>query len=211
LRTPLTVIATELEVMLQGARTNEQWKASAVMCLDEVRHLTVLVHTLLDMARTEQAQPADASIELHTLTERVLAIVAPLARNRGVRLEAALGAELARSIRADGVALQSALLNVLDNAVRYTPAGGLVRVWSAPGDGDHVLLHVDDSGPGIEPSERERVFEPFARSAAGGAVPAGAGLGLTIARRICEHNRTSLGVARSSGGGARFSFTFPAQ
>ena len=210
LRTPLTVISTELEVMLQGTRTNEQWEASALVCLDEVRQLARLVSALLDMARSERKRESEeAKAELRGLVDRALSTVAPLARSRGVRVETALGVELERSINADSAALQSALLNVVENAVRYTPAGGQVRVWSLLGSRDTVLLHVDDNGPGIELSEREHVFKPFARSAAGNSVPAGFGLGLTIARRICEHHRITLSVGRSPSGGARLSFTFP--
>jgi two-component system heavy metal sensor histidine kinase CusS len=212
LRTPLTVIATEVEVMLQNPRSSPDWEASARLCLDEVRHLAELVSALLGMARAERAvASATPGVGLGVLVERVRFAAAPQARARGVRLHVNLDTGAERAVSVDGDALISALGNVVDNAVRYTPRGGEVRIWSASSQSDDaVLVHVDDNGPGIEADERERIFEPFARSAAGKAAMIGFGLGLTITRRICEHTKTQLEVGRSPSGGARFSFAIPA-
>ena len=147
---------------------------------------------------------------MRLLVERTLALAGPRARERGTTLSVELGAEAERAVHGNADALLSALLNVVDNAVRYSPAGGEVRIWSAA-DGDAaVRVYVDDNGPGIPDEERARIFEPFARGNAGLATPGGMGLGLAVARRICEHNATDLSVDRSPAGGARFSFLFEA-
>jgi signal transduction histidine kinase len=192
LRTPLTVMATELEVMLGGVRSEADWMRSAELCLSEVRSLTQLVDALLHMARVERA-PEPASLT---------------ATSRGVQLEAELGEETNCSVDGNAHALMSALTNVLDNAVRYTPTGGQIQISSAADALGRVLLHIDDNGAGIDPLEQQRIFEPFMRGAAGRASANGFGLGLSIARRICEHNQTLLSVSRSPSGGARFSFSF---
>jgi signal transduction histidine kinase len=145
---------------------------------------------------------------VRALVERVIKVVGPRARQRGTSLEAALGAEADRSLRGNADALLSALVSVVDNAVRYTPVGGEVRISSAAQGAQAVLVCVDDTGPGIAPEQRSRIFEPFARGNFSHEMPAGFGLGLAVARRICEHNATTLSVDSSPLGGARFSFLF---
>jgi signal transduction histidine kinase len=208
LRTPLTVIATELEVLLQNPRSSAEWEASARLCLDEVRHLTQLVSALLDMARAERtATPTAVNVELRVLVERALACARHDQRERGVLIEASLD-EADRIVSGDADALMSALVNVIDNAVQYTPAGGEVRIWAHAQSTEAVQLHVDDTGPGIAAEEWEHIFEPFARGRAGRTTSHGFGLGLAISRRICDHNRAALSVGKSPHGGARFSFVF---
>jgi two-component system heavy metal sensor histidine kinase CusS len=208
LRTPLTVLATEIEIMLERPRAAAQWERTAVTCLDEVRQLAQLVESLLRMARAERAvDPQDTRGELGALLRRALAQLQPRAQRRCVQLHIELGSEIERVLAGEDVLL-SAFNNVIDNAIRFTPSGGSVRVWSlAMGDG-RVAVHVDDDGPGVDASEREKIFEPFARGAAGRVTQAGFGLGLAIARRICEHHGVELGVCQSDRGGARFRFVF---
>jgi two-component system heavy metal sensor histidine kinase CusS len=209
LRTPLTVMATELEVMLQNPRSGPEWESAARVCLDEVRHLSQLVSAMLEMARTEHtATTANTGMTVRALVQRVITVVGPLARERGTSLEATLGSEADRSPRGNADALLSALVGVVENAVRYTPRGGEVRISSAAQGPQAVLVCVDDSGPGIVPEQRSRIFEPFARGDSSPEMPAGFGLGLAVARRICEHNATTLSVDSSPLGGARFSFLF---
>jgi signal transduction histidine kinase len=209
LRTPLTVMGTELEVMLQNPRSGPEWETSARVCLDEVRHLSQLVSALLEMARAERSAASTAAgTTVRLLVQRVLTVVTPSARERGMTLEAALGDEADRAVSGNADALLSALVSVVDNAVRYTPAGGEVRISSVAQSDRGILVYVDDNGPGIALEERSRIFEPFARGETGRATSTGFGLGLAVARRICEHNATSLSVDHSPLGGARFSFVF---
>lgn len=115
-------------------------------------------------------------------------------------------------------ALTSALLNIVDNAVRYTAPDTQV-VLSVRDAAGGICIHVDDCGPGVSPAEQERIFEPFARGSAGDRADAltalerrnaGVGLGLAISRKILELHAAQIAVAHSPLGGARFSIEFRA-
>jgi len=216
LRTPLAVVATELEVMLQSPRSSQEWQASARTCLDEIRHMTRLVEAMLELARTDGhvARPRDP-VDLRDVVARVTDALGPRARERRVRLET-VGGDDAAVIAGDADALASAIGNVVENAVVYTPAGGAVGVAVRHDDGGRIALVVDDSGPGIDPAEVDHIFEPFARGAAARARSAeaererGAGLGLHITRRILDLHGATIAVTRSPRGGARFTVAFAA-
>jgi signal transduction histidine kinase len=119
-------------------------------------------------------------------------------------------------VQADPDRLQRVLRNLLDNALRHTPSGGVVRVEASLSAGE-VEMRVSDSGPGIPPEEQERVFERFYRAersrhrapAAQGARSAGAGLGLAIARGIVEAHRGRIWAEASPLGGASVHLTLP--
>jgi signal transduction histidine kinase len=210
LRTPLAVMSTDLQVMLQNVRPQSEWQSCARLCLSELQRLSQLATALLEIARAETDSASGASSPpLNQLIDHVLVLVAPQASAQRVTIETALSDDTvaARWETGEG-ALLSALLNIVENAIRYTPSGGLVRISSCT-QSDDVVLHVDDSGPGIEVRERAQIFDPFTRGVAGRrSFPSGFGLGLAIARRICEHHQTRLTVEPSSYGGARFSFAF---
>jgi len=106
-------------------------------------------------------------------------------------------------------ALRRALLNLVENAVKYTPAGGKVEIGLARADG-FAEITVADTGIGIDPAEVERIFEPFHRlDTARAHDTGGAGLGLAIARSIVEAHGGRLSARNNPGGGATFSFTLP--
>ena len=152
-------------------------------------------------------------VEVEQLVDRVARVIAPRAEARGVRLEVrgAPASEGARSaLSGDEEGLASALGNVLANAVRYTPAGGQVVVSCLLEREGVVVVQVDDSGPGVDAGEEERIFEPFRRGTAGSApgADAGFGLGLSIAKRVLEQHEASLDVVPSPLGGARFRIAF---
>src|SRR5262249_37338218 len=112
--------------------------------------------------------------------------------------------------------LRVAVSNLFSNALRYTPPGGRVGAVVEVREPARVAIHVDDSGPGVDPGEIEAIFTPFARGARGRAADAGAadgprglGLGLSIAKRIAERHGGTIAVARSDMGGARFTVELP--
>ena len=211
LRTPLAVISAELEVMLRAQRSAPEWEATARTCLDEVRRLTHLVEALLDMGRAERVQGVSAgAVDVQALVERVIAGSRERARGRGVYLGVAPGETATGTlVLGEAPALQSALAGVVDNAIQYTPSGGEVLVWLTDDEGGRLTVHVDDSGPGVSPEDEARIFEPFMRGKVGRESSVGFGLGLSIARRMCERNGGTIRVSRSPRGGARFSLSFP--
>ena len=212
LRTPLAVIGVELEVMLRSSHSREEWDAAARTCLQQIQHLTRLVDTLLQMARAEgTTNPAGAVADLQAVIDHVISTIGPRARERGVYLGGAPSGQAdGAQIVADPDAVASALSNVVDNAVQYTPVGGEILVWWSPDGEGKLVVHVDDSGPGIPVEDEQRIFEPFTRGATAGEATSGFGLGLAIARNICERNDATIRVGRSPSGGARFSLAFPA-
>jgi signal transduction histidine kinase len=214
LRTPLAAIAAELEVALARPRSSAEWEAAARDALDEVRRLTRLVEALLDMARAEGTALPATPVDLHGVVDRVVSGLASGAERAGVALAATFDA----GVRVDGNAevLASAVANLVDNALRYTPRGGRVDVTLLR-RGPSVLVHVDDTGPGIDVQESDAIFGPFSRGAAApigdhrrAGAGRGVGLGLTIARRIFEHHGGRITVGASPVSGARFTVELPA-
>jgi len=199
LRTPLAVMATELEVALRRPRTPEAWVATATTTLAELRRLTEVVEALLALARPSDAT-ARARFSLDACVEDACASAAASAAAAGVTLTIAATA----AIEIEGVEamLAIAIGNLLGNAIRYTPAGGAVSVRLAQ-NAATATITIDDTGPGVAPAERARIFEPFGRGAAG-AGRDGTGLGLAIARRIALEHGGELSVDDAPGGGARF-------
>jgi signal transduction histidine kinase len=129
---------------------------------------------------------------------------APRAEAAGVSLRASADGPAAIT-RGDPVALQAAVGNLVENAIRYTPRGGAVEI-AATTTGDRVAIRVDDSGPGVPVAERDAIFSPFRRGAAAKrrADAQGLGLGLSIAKRIVDRHGGDLSVGDSPAGGARF-------
>ncbi len=204
LRSPLT--ALKLQAQLVRRAPDEAARAAALDALVAgVDRATRLVEQLLTLARQEQPGPAQ-TVALAPVARQVLADLAPLVQARGSRL--ALEADEQAAVQGDAAALAVLLRNLVDNALRYTPAGGEVRV-ALQREGDRVRLRIDDSGPGIPESDRERVFERFVRGS-GAASESGSGLGLAIVRSIAERHRAAVRLDVSPLGGLRIDVDFPA-
>jgi signal transduction histidine kinase len=113
------------------------------------------------------------------------------------------------AVLGDVGALRRAVLNLVENGVKYTPPGGRVEV-SVVADGADALIAVEDTGPGIEAADATRIFEAFVRlDAARARETGGSGLGLAIARSIVVAHRGTIAVDRAAGGGARFTIRLP--
>jgi two-component system OmpR family sensor kinase len=184
LRTPLTAVQVQLQV-LERAATEEDRQLALSRLEQGVRRSTRLVQQLLALARQEPDRLAAPmqSVDLLALVRHAVDDFAQIAPRTGLVLE--LEAEPC-SVRGDAEGLRVMVNNLLDNAMRYTPAGGSVRVALRP-ERDGIVLRVADTGPGIPPGERERVFERFYRGAA--ADSDGSGLGLAIVKRVAERHR----------------------
>ena len=172
-----------------------------------------LVEQLLALARNEPGAPALAAatlapVDLPALLRKVLAdSAAPLAASRGSQLD--LESDEAVKVSGDAAALAVLVRNLVDNALRYSPRGGRV-VLRLTNTSAGPLLTVDDSGPGIPPDERERVFERFVRGAAA-AEATGSGLGLAIVQSIARRHGASVTLSDAPLGGLRVAVQWPAQ
>lgn len=204
LRTPLAALKVQAQVAMRSTDEGER-KAALENVLRGVDRATHLLEQLLTLARIDPDTAADGHepVELRSLAAAVLADLAPLAHARQIELSLEAGPVG----RLDGNPAQLTILlrNLLDNAVRYTPAGGNISVMVHEKNG--VELEVCDSGPGIAPDERERVLERFYRLP--GSPSEGSGLGLSIVRRIAELHRASLCLdSGSNNHGLKVSVTF---
>jgi two-component system OmpR family sensor kinase len=188
LRTPLT--ALRLQVQLAERAHDPEERATAFATLQQgLNRATHLVEQLLTLARQEPeaVRRPPAEIDLPELARLVTAEYAPLAEAKGLDLGVARANAV--TVGGDREGLRALLANLLDNAVRYTPAGGRIDV-SVYDEADQAVLEIVDTGPGIPRDEREHVFDRFYRRA-GNQVP-GSGLGLAIVKNVADRHRARI-------------------
>ena len=197
LRTPLTALGLQIQ-LAERAATAEERAAAFATVKEGLTRAAHLIDQLLTLARQEPdvTEPPGGNVDLNDLARQVIAEHMLLAASKSIDLGMGRGEAVAVSGDRDGLHIM--LRNLVDNAVRYTPEGGKidVSVYAGP---EGPVLEVTDSGPGIAPADRARVFDRFYRGA-GQEIP-GSGLGLAIVRNIAErhHARVILG----EGPGAR--------
>ena len=219
LRSPLTALKLQAQVLRRlsapghPAVDDHQRAAALDALVAGVERASRLVEQLLSAARSEPGAPVSPHqpVVLAPLLRGVLAdAAAPLAASLGSRL--ALDADETLQVPGDAAELSVLVRNLVDNALRYTPAGGQVQITLAQAPGG-PLLTVDDSGPGIPDAEHDRVFERFVRGAAatGDAAATGSGLGLAIVGSIAQRHHASVVLGRSPMGGLRVGVQFAAQ
>nr|WP_229686886.1 HAMP domain-containing sensor histidine kinase [Longimycelium tulufanense] len=210
LRTPLTSLRTNLELLIASERPGaphlaehdrEEIYADVRAQLGE---LSTLVGDLVELAREDPPQVVHEPVELVDVVERAL----DRARRRassGVTFDVRLQPW---SMLGDASALERAVLNLLDNAAKWSPPGGVVRVALRPvGDGT-VVLEVADGGPGINEADLPYVFERFYRSSEARTLP-GSGLGLAIVKQVAERHGGRAYAGRAPEGGALLSLRLP--
>jgi two-component system OmpR family sensor kinase len=209
-RAPLALMRTQVEVTLRRPRSAHQHEASQHALLIEIQRLSRLADQLLLLARADAGalEPRREAVDLPEFMEATIERWRPAAREAEVQLESQLPLE--GSLAGDPDLLRQLLDNLIDNAIRYTPAGGTVSV-SAGERGGWWLIGVQDSGPGIDRSLRPRLFERFARAdGARARSTGGAGLGLSLCAAIAAAHGGSMVVENSPSGGARFVARLPA-
>jgi two-component system OmpR family sensor kinase len=209
LRTPLTALKGTLEVALRADRSGPEYREALASALEEVDRLVRLSEDLLLLSRSTAGPESPAArVDLESLVLDVAAVGARLAKDRGVVVR--VGATAPVAVQGDAGALRRAVLNLVENGVKYTSGGGRVEI-SVAEEGDSVAIAVEDTGPGIDAADTERIFEPFVRlDAARARETGGSGLGLSIARSIVVAHRGTLTVERGREGGARFIIRLPA-
>ena len=196
LRSPLTALQVQLD-MLARARTPEENRAALEALRAGMKRAARLVEQMLTMARLEpEAQLAQpAAVALDALAAQVAGELEPLAEAR--RIELRLERLESVAVRGDATALHALARNLIDNAIRYAPAGGAVRLAAFAEDGSAFLV-VEDDGPGIPPAERARVFDRFYRLP--GSHAEGSGLGLAIARQVADAHGAEIALGDAAGG-----------
>ena len=209
LRTPVAVLRARAEVALQRERAPAEYRGALAEVGREAEVMGRIVDDLLILARVESGVRSvmKEPVYLDDLVSGAAASAGVLAESRGVRLE--VGEFDEAGVTGDPGLLRQLLLILLQNAVKYTPRGGAVRV-DVHSRGGAPTVVVEDTGMGIAPGELPHVFERFYRGEEARGVTEGAGLGLSIARRIVAGHGARIDVRSTPGHGTRVTVVFPA-
>jgi two-component system sensor histidine kinase MprB len=196
LRTPLTSLRTNIDLLLRAEATGRDLPAAArhnllVSVKAQMHELSSLVGDLLELARPDEAEPVQETVALHDVVDRAV----ERARLRGPGLTVRADTE-PWYVQGDPASLERAVVNLLDNAVKFSPPAGTVTVRLAGGE-----LTVRDHGPGIPAADLPHVFERFWRSPSARSLP-GSGLGLSIVARVVAETGGSVDLEPAERGGA---------
>jgi two-component system sensor histidine kinase KdpD len=207
LRTPLTVLVGLAESLaLTKPPLSAAQLESTQAIQDEARRMSTLVSNLLDMARIESGE-VKLNLQWQPLEE---VVGSALNAARSVLKQHVVETQIPRDlplVRIDALLIERVLVNLLENASKYTPPGSRI-ILAAEVIADRLSVSVSDNGPGLPVGREEAVFQKFTRGERESATP-GVGLGLTICRAIIESHQGKIVATNRPGGGARFTFTLP--
>ncbi len=205
LRTPVSIIRLNAETLLDGALERPEIARKFLEAqMRNADRLAALVSDLLEISRIEAG-----TYEIHLdfihiapIVQRIVDSVEQIAAEKQLKIHCDISADLCAL--ADDHALEHVLLNLVDNAVKYTPSGGQIKVRAIL-DGERVRIEVEDNGPGIEARHRDRIFERFYRVDKGRSREVGGtGLGLAIVKHLAEAMEGSVGVSAADPHGSIF-------
>jgi two-component system, OmpR family, sensor kinase len=205
LRTPLTVLRSGLEVTLRRPRTTEEHRLAMEDALHEVVRLCATAEDLLALARIETTEGAN-----HSIVD-IAEVVADVSRKMKALTESkhqtlTIKAATGLMVRGNGTDLERLVLNLLDNAIKFTPPQGRIEI-AAGAEQQSVSIHVRDNGPGLAPQELSRIFDPFYRSST--AESEGSGLGLALCREIVRVHYGEISASNRRGGGFEIEVRLP--
>jgi signal transduction histidine kinase len=209
LRNPLAVLRSGLEVTLQRPRDAEESRAALTQAMGEVERLCAIAEDLLALARLEAEPPLQLTpVDLGEIAAEASAMARTLAETRHQEFAQEFAIDARPGIVVQGSAgdLRRVVLNLLDNAVKFTPAGGRIEIGVAA-DGPTALLRVRDTGPGIDPRDLDHIFDPFYRGRS--ANGAGSGLGLALSREIVRRHGGVIAAANRAAGGCEVEVRLP--
>jgi two-component system, NtrC family, sensor kinase len=211
LRTPLNAVIGFSDVLLQGmfGETNEKQTEYLRDILASGQHLLSLINDILDLSKIEAGRmDLDLSdFDLPSAIDDALLLMRERAGRRGITLERQVDKRLGE-IRADQRKVKQVLLNLLSNALKFTPEGGQIDVRAAVNEG-LVEVSVADTGVGIAPEDQEAIFEEFRQVGAVDKKVEGTGLGLALSRKFIELHGGRIWVKSQLGEGSTFTFTLP--
>ncbi|WP_257458169.1 sensor histidine kinase [Archangium lipolyticum] len=211
LRNPLNVLKLSVQILLRAPELPppEKVRESLVRLSTQLDRLERMVGDLLEQTRIE-AGNLELRLEdsdLRVLVTEVVELHRPSSQQHRIELTVP---DMPVPVRGDPTRLSQVLTNLLNNAIKYSPRGGLVRVLLTQSQ-DEVLLSVSDEGVGIPPDEYEHIFEPFRRSKGSSAEIPGIGLGLSVSRRIVRAHGGDIEVVSQVGAGSTFRVRLPSQ
>ncbi|HEY8285189.1 MAG TPA: HAMP domain-containing sensor histidine kinase [Chloroflexota bacterium] len=209
LRTPLTVMQADISLALRRPRSNDEYRRTLESTQEEVSRLSHIVADLLTLARldTDTAQIVHEPVALDELVEGVVGGLRPLASDKSILLTSVIEGPVV--IDGDSTRLKQLVINLVDNAIAYTPEGGHVHVGLSSSD-ERVSLTVRDNGMGIEADQIPHIFERFYRGVeARHQHHQGTGLGLAIAQSAAIAHQGHIEVTSVVGQGSVFTFVLP--
>jgi len=213
LRTPLTAIKGSVDLLLREVPgpVNEKQSHYLGRVRSNTQHLAGLINDLLDLSKIEagKAELKATRVSLGGLVHEVVETLRPIAAEKPIALEAT-PSEPSILVWADRDKVTQVLMNLIGNAIKFTPAQGTITVATTRNGTDWVEVSVKDTGPGIPPEEKEKIFEKFYQAAeVGRPKPKGTGLGLAISRALVELHGGRIWVESEPNRGSTFSFTLP--
>lgn len=205
LRSPLTSITLSTQ-LIAGSAPDEQAEHIETI-VSTTRRMQRLIQDLVDVTKVENSKLSirQDQVDPAAIAREVVAAEEPITASKQIALVSSIEEPLPK-VRGDGDRIAQALANLIGNALKFTPAGGTVRVAVTRRDG-RVRFAVSDTGPGIAPSDLPHLFEPFWQAKK--TAHLGAGLGLKITRAIVEAHDGTIGARNVPGGGACFTFELP--
>lgn len=212
LKTPVAILKSTLQSLLQRPRAAEEYRAGLEQALEDMARLEKLLHSMLRLARAEQWAAGSTRRDLQTIDaaatcQAAIERLAPLAQERGVTVEFSSNGAL--PIRADGEDLELVWANLLENAIRFSPADDRVQL-RVHSKGARGYAEVEDNGPGIPKAELSRIFERFHRADSSRARDTGSyGLGLAISKALIEAYGGTITPESRSGRGTRMVVELP--
>lgn len=210
LRAPLALLRSELDVTLTRDRSGSEYRRTLSTVRDEVDHLTRLADQLLVLARADAGSlvPRRESVDVADLLHESAARWRPIAHARDVTIDVV--APDSGVLRAEPALIRRVIDNLIDNAIRYSPAAGAVTLRAGPEDGGWWIT-VRDRGPGIAPEHRPLLFKRFVRpDAARTREQGGSGLGLALSAGVVAAHGGRIELVSGDGPGAQFRFYIPA-
>jgi signal transduction histidine kinase len=213
LRTPLTLLIAPLDRLRStGPAALPPQEAGSLLDLMHANALRLLklINDLLDLVRVQSGTPALRlqSLDLAPFLHGLVQAARPLAGNKNLTLHASIAPDLGPAAF-DADRLEKIILNLLFNAIKFTPAPGTVTLHAA-GDARTLRITVEDTGPGIDPSIQDKIFDPFWQAdAAGTRAAQGAGLGLALVKELTEAHGGTITVDSAPGRGTRMRLQFP--
>jgi signal transduction histidine kinase len=207
LRTPLTIIRGELELVASGEKLPSDVDNAISNALEEMTRLSGIVDSLITLSRMESlwGKKVHGPVDMRALTEETIEQIGLLAEEKHITLKRPSGPPVV--VAGDRDRLKQILVNLIDNAIKYTPEGGRVAVETGI-DGDMGFVTVDDSGIGIDPAHHDRVFDRFYRVTPDRG-DVGAGLGLAIVKSICNAHGGSVTLRSAPEIGSCFRVEIP--
>ena len=213
LRTPLSSIKAYVEMLVDGEAHDEDTRGQFYSIIEtETDRLQRLINNILNISKIESGviEVRRQEMQVNDVVHSVVTMMRPQAAEKNLTLENEKD-EYLPTVWADSDMVHQAVLNILSNAIKYTPTGGHICISTATGeDGRHISITVRDDGMGIKPQDLPRIFDKFYRASHGSSVAKGTGLGLNLVKHIVETvHQGEIAVASEPGAGTTIILRFP--